>query len=144
MDLEVSQSMPLEPRPVPAEVCDRRVEPTRAQDAGSGFHPLPGTVPFDVYLEGSNRIARETDTFSLSQAARDASDADSDSAKTKPGSEAASAAPKNGWAKLGEVLTAWHPGSNAPPPPAKVSKAPEPKTAAVRHTGTGRLIDVIT
>ena len=139
MEFDVSQSMPLEPRPVPAESCARQVEPTCAQDAGSGFRPLPGSVPFDVFLEGANRIARETDTFSLSRAAREAA-----GEKPKPqAAEPKPAAAKNGWARLGEVLTAWHPGSKAPPPPAKVAKAPEPKTAAVKHTGTGRMIDVI-
>jgi len=142
MELDLGQSMPLEPRPDPAEARSRCVEPTCAQDAGSGFRPLPGTVPFDVFLEGSNRIARETDTFSLSRAAGEASGARSGSAEPEPAPSPAAAAPKSGWAKLGEVLTSWRPGTTAPPP-AKVAPAPEAKTAAVRHTGTGRMIDVI-
>lgn len=130
--------MPLEPRPTRVEACSRRVEPACAKDGPSGFRPLPGSVPFDVFLEGSHRIKRETDTFSLSRAARESA-----GEAPKPHSaEPKTAAPKNGWAKLGEVLTAWH-GSKGPPPAATTSAPPQTQTTAVRHTGTGRMIDVV-
>lgn len=137
MHIDANQSVMPEPRPAPAETCARRVEPTCAQNAGSGFRPLAGSVPFDVFLDGSNRIARETDTFSLRGGAPDAKPN-----QPEAGSQKAGPSRKTGWAKLGEVLASVKPGSGTPPP-AKVAAAPKAETAAVRHTGTGRLIDVI-
>gem|GEM_PF-3377459 len=109
----------------------RLVESCQGSSVCSSHRPPAGSVPYDAHLENTNRIRRSPDTFSLS----------GDHAPRARASRAASTptTTKAGWAKLGEVLkpASWR----RPPAPAK--SATDSRQAVVRHTGAGRMIDVI-
>ncbi|MFG0306975.1 MAG: hypothetical protein ACF8Q5_12265 [Phycisphaerales bacterium JB040] len=129
---------PGDAQPVPCHHADvfaarrRFVESCRDASVCASHRPPPGSVPFDAHLEDANRVGRTPDTFSLS------GDASPRRARTTP-TDATPAPSKSGWARLGDVLTpaSWR------RPPAPAQGAPDTRQAVVRHTGTGRMIDVI-